>query len=96
MMTVTINTTTIFALVAAIVTAVSGVMFKNSVVPAKYIPIQNLFIGIISAIVAIYMNIYPSIPVAIFTCLSISMGVGGVYDLTKTKLKTTSIYDKNK
>lgn len=77
----------IFALVTAIVTGVLGSILKNSVVPAKFIPIQNLVIGIISAVIAISLGLFTSIPIAIITCLAISMGVGGTYDLTQTKNK---------
>lgn len=77
----------IFALVQAIVTAVLGVVLKDSVVPSKWIPIQNIAIGIIASFVAIYFNIFTEIPTAIFICLAISLGVGGGYDAVQIKNK---------
>lgn len=77
----------IFALVTAVITAIFGTFFKDSVVPAKLIPLQNLVIGVIAAFVAVYFGIFDNIPTAILVSLGMSMGVGGAYDLTKTKLK---------
>lgn len=77
----------IFALVQAIVTAVLGTFLKDSVVPSKWIPIQNIVIGLISSGIAIYFGLFANIPVAIFTCLAISLGVGGTYDVIQIKNK---------
>ena len=77
----------IFSLVTAIVTGLLGTILKNKVIPSRFIPVQNLVVGIISAVIAISFGIFTNIPVAIFTCLSIAMGVGGTYDLRKTKNK---------
>lgn len=73
----------ILLVVTAVVTGVLGAFLKDKVVPAKYIPIQNLVIGILSALVAVYFKLFPDIPVAIFVCVATSMGVGGTYDLSK-------------
>lgn len=77
----------IFALVQAIVTAVLGTFLKDSVVPSKWIPIQNIVIGLISSGIAIYFGLFTNIPVAIFMCLAISLGVGGTYDAIQIKNK---------
>ncbi len=77
----------IFILVQAILTAILGVFLKDNVVPSRWIPIQNIVIGLISSFVAIYFNLFPNIPVAIITCLAISLGVGGGYDAIKIKNK---------
>ena len=77
----------IFALVQAIVTAILGTVLKDSVVPSKWIPIQNIVVGLISACVAIYFDLFASIPVAIVTCLAVSLGVGGGYDAIQAKNK---------
>lgn len=75
----------IFSVVTAVVTAILGSVLKDGIVPSKYIPLQNLLIGIVSAAIAIAMGLFTNIPMAIFTCLSISMGIGGTYDLLQTK-----------
>lgn len=86
-MEMTITIELIFSLVTAIFTAVLGALLKNKVIPARFIPIQNLVVGIISAVLAISFGIFTNVPVAIFTCLAIAMGVGGTYDLSQTKTK---------
>ena len=77
----------IFALVQAVITGILGSFLKDNIIPAKYIPLQNIGIGVVSAIVAVYFNIFNDIPTAIFFCLVISLGVGGTYDLIKTRSK---------
>lgn len=77
----------IFALIQAIVTAILGTFLKDSVVPSKWIPIQNIIVGLISSIVAIYFGIFTNVPTAIFICLAISLGVGGTYDAIQIKNK---------
>ena len=39
----------IFALVQAVVTAILGTFLKDNVVPSKWIPIQNIVIGLVSS-----------------------------------------------
>lgn len=75
----------IFALVQAVVTAVLGAILKNKVVPSHLVPIQNIVVGLISAVIAIYFDLFVNIPLAIFICLAISLGVGGGYDALKIK-----------
>lgn len=75
----------IFLVVTAVITGILGAILKDKVVPARFIPIQNMVIGVISAFVAVYFGLFDTIPLAIFVCLSIAMGVGGTYDLSKTK-----------
>ncbi len=82
-----INVELIFLLVQAVVTAVLGIFLKDSVVPSKWIPLQNIAIGIISGFVALGFELFENIPIAIVTCLAISLGVGGGYDAIKIKDK---------
>ena len=81
----------IFSVVTVIVTALLGTFLKNSVVPKKFIPIQNLVIGIIAALVAVYFGLFDNIPAAILISLALSMGVGGTYDLVKTNTKAPEV-----
>ena len=71
----------IFGVVQAIVTAIAGIIFKKTDVPARYIPIQNIIIGLISGLLAYYFGIYTDMPTALMLCLAISLGVGGAYDV---------------
>lgn len=81
----------IFAVVTAVITGLLGVIFKNNVIPSRFIPIQNLVIGIIAAVVAVYFNLFNDIPTAILMSLAIAFGVGGAYDATQIK-KKANIY----
>lgn len=76
----------IFLVVTAVITGILGAFMKDKILPARFIPIQNIVIGILSGLIAVYFGLFPTIPVAMLSCLAISMGVGGTYDLTKTKL----------
>ena len=78
----------IFGVVQAIVTAIAGIIFKKTDVPARYIPIQNIIIGLICGLLAYYFNIYADIPTSLMLCLAISLGVGGAYDLASIPSKT--------
>lgn len=82
-----INVELIFLLVQAVVTAVLGIFLKDSIVPSKWIPIQNIVIGIISGFVALGFGLFANMPIAIVTCLAISLGVGGGYDAIRIKDK---------
>lgn len=71
----------IFGIVQAILTAIFGFIFKDNIIPSKYIPIQNIIIGIICGILTFYYGIYDNIFNSILICLAISLGVGGSYDV---------------
>lgn len=77
----------IFAVVTAVVTAVLGTFTKNNIVPKRFIPIQNLLIGIIASGVSVYTGLFTDVPTAIIVSLGMSLGVGGAYDLAKTGVK---------
>ena len=79
----------IFAVVTAVVTGVLGAITKNNPIPSRFIPLQNIGIGIIAACVAVYFNLFNDIPTAIIFSLAISLGVGGAYDATRIKAKAT-------
>lgn len=70
----------IFAVVTAVVTGLLGAIMKNRVVPSKYIPIQNIFIGVLAGLIAVYFKLFNDIPTALKISLAISLGVGGGYD----------------
>lgn len=77
----------IFAVVTAVVTGVLGTITKNHPIPSRFIPIQNIVIGLISAIVAAYFKLFTDIPTAIVMSLAIALGVGGAYDATQISKK---------
>ena len=77
----------IFAVVTAVITGLLGTIFKDKVIPARFIPIQNLIIGVVAAVVAIALNLFDNIGLAILVSLGMSFGVGGAYDALQTKKK---------
>lgn len=77
----------IFSAVTLVVTGLLGVITGKTSIPNKYIPIQNLVIGIIAAVVATGFGLFENIPTAIVVALGMAFAAGGTYDLAKTKFK---------
>lgn len=77
----------VFMVVTAVVTGILGAVTKNRVVPSRFVPLQNIVIGVIAAIVATYFNLFDDVAVAILVSLATSLGVGGAYDATRIKAK---------
>lgn len=77
----------LFGIAQAIVTAIIGVFTKDTLIDSKYIPIQNLIIGILSGILAIVTGIYDNTINAMLIGIAISFGVGGAYDMIQIKNK---------
>lgn len=77
-----------YAVIVAIVTLAAGAITKAFVeaIPDKFIPLQNLLIGIISAVLCIVFDIEPNILQAFVLCIMASLGAGGAYDLVMTKI----------
>lgn len=78
-----------YIVIITLVTLVAGAITKTFIdaIPNKFIPLQNLIIGIISAVICIVTKIEPNILQAIVLCLSATLGAGGIYDLVQTKIK---------
>lgn len=74
-----------YLVIIGIVTYVFGAITKLfiSKVPNKYIPIQNVLIGIFSALICYFCKIETNLLQAFVLCLSVTMGAGGVADLVK-------------
>lgn len=77
----------IFSVVTAGVTAILGVFFKDTVIPRRLIPLQNIVIGIIAAIISVYFNLFDNVATAILVSLGMSLGVGGAYDAVRIPSK---------
>ena len=77
----------LFGISQAIITAIIGVFTKDTLIDSKYIPIQNLVIGILSGILAIATGIYDNTINAMLIGIAISFGVGGAYDMVRIKNK---------
>lgn len=72
-----------YVVIVAVVTYALGAITKTFVktVPNKYIPLQNLVIGIISAVVCIYTKVEVNGMQAFILCIISASGAGGVHDL---------------
>ena len=61
-------------------------MFVDAV-PNKYIPIQNVIIGVISGLICYFVGIEPDLLTSLVLCLISAICAGGVADLTKITSK---------
>lgn len=77
----------IVMLVTALVTLIFGELSKRfGWVKKKYIPIQNLVIGILAGFLAYFLKLDENLLSCIITCLFSTLCAGGAYDLAKTKV----------
>ena len=68
----------IISLVAYILGSITKLFIDN--IPNKFIPIQNVVIGIISGLICYFTKIEPNLLESFVLCLVATMGAGGVAD----------------
>lgn len=73
----------IIALVAYIFGSITKLFIDQ--IPNKYIPLQNVIIGVISALVCYFAGIETNLLQSFVLCFMATMGAGGIADLTKIK-----------
>lgn len=71
---------TISSIVALITLIMGQITKKLGLVDKKYIPYQNLVIGLVSGLICWLVELEPNIWVALLSCLIASYGAGGLYD----------------
>ena len=71
----------IITIVAYILGSITKVFINK--IPNKYIPLQNVFIGITSGLICYFFNIETNLLQSIVLCLMATMGAGGIADLIK-------------
>ena len=78
-----------YVIIIAIIAYVFGAITKIFIdeIANKYIPIQNVLIGIISAVICYFTGIEPNLLQALVLCIVACMGAGGVADLINIKNK---------
>lgn len=78
-----------YVIIIAIIAYIFGAITKIFVdsIPNKYIPIQNVAIGIISGLICYFLGIEPNIVQALVLCIVACMGAGGIADLINIKNK---------
>lgn len=72
-----------YAVIVYIVTYIFGAITKTFIdkVPNKFIPLQNVFIGIISGIICYFTKIEPNLLQALVLCFFSAKAAGGTADL---------------
>lgn len=75
----------IIAVVAYILGAITKIFIDT--VPNKYIPIQNVIVGILSALICYFAGIESNLLQAIVLCVLATLGAGGTADLINIKNK---------
>lgn len=78
-----------YVVIIAIIAYIFGAITKLYVeeIPNKFIPLQNVIVGAISAVICYFTGIEPNLLQAIVLCLVATMGAGGVADLINIKNK---------
>ena len=78
-----------YVVIIAILTYVLGSITKIFIdtIPNKFIPVQNVIIGLIAGLICYFTKIEPNLMQSLVLCLTATMGAGGVADLAKIKNK---------
>ena len=74
-----------YVVIVAVITYIFGAISKAFVdqIPSKYIPLQNVIIGIISALVCYFTKVEPDLLTSFILCIISAAGAGGVADFIK-------------
>jgi len=76
----------IIGLCNIIVTLIFGFLAKKfNWIESKYIPVQNLAIGLLAGILSYLVGLTDNIIISVVSCLIGSMAAGGIYDTSKTR-----------
>lgn len=78
-----------YVVIVTLITYIFGAITKCFVdaIPNKYIPIQNVIIGVISGLVCYFLGVEPDLLTSVVLCLISAIGAGGIADLTKITVK---------
>ena len=77
-----------YVVIVGIITYTLGAITKIFVdsIPNKYIPIQNVLIGLISGLICYFTKVEPNLLQALVLCFFATTGAGGTADLIQTKI----------
>ena len=77
-----------YVIIVGIITYILGAITKIFVdaIPNKYIPIQNVIIGLISGLICYFTKIESNLLQSLVLCLTAATAAGGTADLLKTKI----------
>lgn len=71
---------TITSVIAFVTLLLGQITKKLGWVNKKYIPVQNLLIGLLSGVICWLLELEPNVIKALITCIIASYGAGGLYD----------------
>lgn len=77
----------IMAIATAVVTYIFALITKGELVESKYIPLQNIIVGILAGVLAYFCGMGDNMFLLIMNCIVGAMSAGGTYDLLQTKNK---------
>ncbi len=74
-----------YVVIIAVVAYVFGAITKTFIedIPNRFIPLQNVIVGIVSALICYFMKIETDLLQSVVLCLVATMGAGGISDLIK-------------
>ena len=74
-----------YIVIVALVAYACGAVTKCFIeeIPNKFIPIQNVLIGVLSGLICYFCKIETNLLQSLVVCLLATMGAGGIADLTK-------------
>ncbi len=77
------------SVIVMLVTYICGAITKIFIeeIPNRYIPMQNVIIGIISGVICFFIEIDDNIIESILICLMSALSAGGISDLVGTNKK---------
>lgn len=84
---------TIPSIIAFVTLLIGLISRKLNIYNKKYIPIQNVLIGLLSGFLVWLTGLESNIYNALITCLISALSAGGLYDTLRTRKVTT---DENK
>lgn len=69
-----------------IVTYIFGILAKKfNWIESKYIPLQNLLIGIFAGVLSNLVGLSDNLCISVVSCVIGAMSAGGIYDTIKTR-----------
>ena len=78
----------IYLVCSILITYIFGVLSKKyNWIESKYIPIQNLLIGLLTGLIAYAVGLNNNIVGSIVSCLIGSVSAGGIYDTVQTRFE---------
>jgi len=77
-----------YVIIVGIITYILGAITKIfvDVIPNKYIPIQNVIVGLISGLVCYFTKVEPNLLQSLVLCFTAATAAGGTADLLQTRI----------